>query len=444
MNKLTAAITAVGAYVPNFVLTNKMLEDIVETNDEWITMDTYDYKNISSITLNDIDNDGEKEYLITHDNKIEIVNHQPVESITFADTIRNRPIYLNNQSKFVTTTQNKVYIGDDSLAIANAKCYYDKESLIVYTGGKINFINPENLNDTVEFSIPNSDEKNDVVSFVDTLNSANSASYLFNNNGVLYKITKQGLDELFVLSEYTSQKPSQLAMAKAPNGSVYLIFGAGNRIFAISTTGNLLPHFPVMIEDNNILPYSYFKVIKMFDEPYIFAPIENDAQVVYDFNGIKHQELAYLPIDNSSEPNYYHSSSLSELFFISKYNGDKILISSRHEDTNSVIWAGKRNNSYYEAHIDAYSPVVSNFNAYVFPNPARGSEIRFRVFDAEDNMSLSVYDITGERLSKNEYQNASESYQEIRYDVSKYASGVYFAIIKSKNQIKKIPFAIEK
>jgi 3-oxoacyl-[acyl-carrier-protein] synthase-3 len=40
MSKLTAAITAVGAYVPNFVLTNKMLEAMVETNDEWITTRT--------------------------------------------------------------------------------------------------------------------------------------------------------------------------------------------------------------------------------------------------------------------------------------------------------------------------------------------------------------------------------------------------------------------
>lgn len=40
MGKLTAAITAVGAYVPNFVLTNKMLEGMVETNDEWITTRT--------------------------------------------------------------------------------------------------------------------------------------------------------------------------------------------------------------------------------------------------------------------------------------------------------------------------------------------------------------------------------------------------------------------
>ncbi len=36
MNKVTAAITAVGKYVPDYILTNKELETMVETNDEWI------------------------------------------------------------------------------------------------------------------------------------------------------------------------------------------------------------------------------------------------------------------------------------------------------------------------------------------------------------------------------------------------------------------------
>lgn len=40
MNKTTAAITAVGAYVPDFVLSNKILETMVDTNDEWITTRT--------------------------------------------------------------------------------------------------------------------------------------------------------------------------------------------------------------------------------------------------------------------------------------------------------------------------------------------------------------------------------------------------------------------
>lgn len=40
MNKMTAAITAVGAYVPDFVLSNQVLETMVDTNDEWITSRT--------------------------------------------------------------------------------------------------------------------------------------------------------------------------------------------------------------------------------------------------------------------------------------------------------------------------------------------------------------------------------------------------------------------
>lgn len=40
MSKITAAITAVGGYVPDFVLSNKILETMVDTNDEWITTRT--------------------------------------------------------------------------------------------------------------------------------------------------------------------------------------------------------------------------------------------------------------------------------------------------------------------------------------------------------------------------------------------------------------------
>jgi 3-oxoacyl-[acyl-carrier-protein] synthase III len=40
MTKITAAITAVGKYVPEYVLTNKELESYVDTNDEWITSRT--------------------------------------------------------------------------------------------------------------------------------------------------------------------------------------------------------------------------------------------------------------------------------------------------------------------------------------------------------------------------------------------------------------------
>lgn len=39
-NTITAAITAVGAYVPDFVLSNQVLETMVDTNDEWITTRT--------------------------------------------------------------------------------------------------------------------------------------------------------------------------------------------------------------------------------------------------------------------------------------------------------------------------------------------------------------------------------------------------------------------
>lgn len=40
MSRITAAITAIGGYVPEYVLTNQILETLVDTNDEWITSRT--------------------------------------------------------------------------------------------------------------------------------------------------------------------------------------------------------------------------------------------------------------------------------------------------------------------------------------------------------------------------------------------------------------------
>ena len=40
MNKIRAAITGVGGYVPDYILTNQELESMVETSDEWITSRT--------------------------------------------------------------------------------------------------------------------------------------------------------------------------------------------------------------------------------------------------------------------------------------------------------------------------------------------------------------------------------------------------------------------
>jgi len=40
MNKVTAAITAVGGYLPEYILTNAELEKMVETTDDWITSRT--------------------------------------------------------------------------------------------------------------------------------------------------------------------------------------------------------------------------------------------------------------------------------------------------------------------------------------------------------------------------------------------------------------------
>ncbi|NBL64915.1 beta-ketoacyl-ACP synthase III [Flavobacterium sp. NST-5] len=76
MNTITAAITAVGAYVPDYVLSNKVLETMVDTNDEWITSRT----GISERRILKDDTKGTSFLAIkAAENLIEKVNLDPAE-----------------------------------------------------------------------------------------------------------------------------------------------------------------------------------------------------------------------------------------------------------------------------------------------------------------------------------------------------------------------------
>jgi hypothetical protein len=47
-------------------------------------------------------------------------------------------------------------------------------------------------------------------------------------------------------------------------------------------------------------------------------------------------------------------------------------------------------------------------------------------------------------IKRKTFSKTNYKYQDIRFDIANLSSGVYFAVIKSGKEIKKIAFAIEK
>ncbi|MCK4654152.1 MAG: T9SS type A sorting domain-containing protein, partial [Candidatus Cloacimonetes bacterium] len=102
------------------------------------------------------------------------------------------------------------------------------------------------------------------------------------------------------------------------------------------------------------------------------------------------------------------------------------------------------NNNYslYSGSIEYQPGDANKLTAYAFPNPAKKGEVRIRVQNAKNNIDLKVFDIAGNIIHKVKVEKEANDIQDIRWNTSKVASGVYFGIIKSKGEVKKIPIAI--
>ena len=113
-------------------------------------------------------------------------------------------------------------------------------------------------------------------------------------------------------------------------------------------------------------------------------------------------------------------------------------------EENPIIWNGYRNNGYnsYSGSIQYQPNPADALTAFCFPNPTRHGEVRVKVKNAKAEIDLKVFDIAGNIVWAEIIEKAANNSQDIRIDTSKMASGVYFGIVSSEKEIKKISFAI--
>jgi len=110
--------------------------------------------------------------------------------------------------------------------------------IVAASAGNIYLINPSNPGeyDVIYFSEYDSD--NFPVCYQDNLLPEYSAAFIQGKNGEIYKVQDGYAEKIFNLYPYTSEHPTQLAIGDfLDDGQVYLVFGAENRIFAITLDG---------------------------------------------------------------------------------------------------------------------------------------------------------------------------------------------------------------
>ena len=396
--------------------------------------------------------DEKNEYIIVSDKTLNFVTpinteeNPPIE-LTFSSEISEVPLFLEENSSLVIPTFNKLFIEQDSLEISNARCAFNGSEIVAVSNNYIYFIDPTPPYDFVSIELPETDPDYSPVCYKDNNNPSYDATFIQDALGDVYKIQNNHIERIFSLYPYTSSLPTQLGIGNfIQYDQVHLVFAADDRAFVITLDGTLLPDFPAYIEDKTFKSKSYPKIIKFYNEPIILFEEQNQGYIAIDINANYRQEysLFWDKLDNSYQ--FYWDNISERLYFIYS-NSNSHLFSSYMEniDENPILWNGYKNGDYslFTGNINYEIDENVKLSAFAFPNPVKNGEAKIRVRDSKDDIKLKIFDIAGNLIYKKSILKEPNKEQDIPWDTRNIESGVYFGIIKSGKESKKIPIAVE-
>ncbi len=432
------------------VLNEDGIDFISYVNQSWQdTLDVniiYDSTPTQQILPIDADDDEEDEFYFVNDSELSIISPYINELENYSSILSDAPLFIEEFQTLVIPTNNELYINNTILDIPKAHLAYNGLSLIASTAEKLYFIDPETEDIQNTLLIPgNGTISHYPVCYNDTNHNYNSV-FIQNADGDIFRIKNDEIEEIFKLSPYTSEEPSQLAIGDFLNdGQIYLTFGAGDRVFAITIDGTLAPGFPAYLDDKKIKPAAYPRIITFNDENVIlleemdngFVAINSDAEI-----SIEHS-FFWQKVNTLDQ--FYWDENIQQLHFIYSDVYSNLYASYLENiEENPIIWNGYRNNGYnsYSGSIQYQPNPADALTAFCFPNPTRHGEVRVKVKNAKAEIDLKVFDIAGNIVWAEIIEKAENNSQDIRIDTSKMASGVYFGIVSSEKEIKKISFAI--
>ena len=407
----------------------------------------------------DYDLDGYDEFIAPVGNEIFIVKAPDViQSITFEGDVTSQPMKLKDgdlECYIVSTDETLFKFVQDTpvpLGIENARMAADENSLYAFADGVMNVVDYKgDFNWTDRFEMPFTDTDYEPVVFTDTLNATNSAIFMLSNDGALYKIQYGKYTRIFEFYPYTAEKPTNLAIgAPFDDGKVYLIFGAGDHVFAIDTEGVMAYGFPVKLEDIGLQKQGYPVLIDFMGESIALIPAVGQGFLAIDMEGKYRSD--YSMCWNGESGFFFWEKELSRLNYVyGDYREDetdqsrlcRIGIASIDEMyENPIEWAGYRNGSSgcYRGAITHDPAFDASFSVVAYPNPVSHGQLRIRVEGATEKIELKIYNIAGDQVLERSY----EPDESIRLDTRSMASGLYFGKLESGGNRRTIKFGIEK
>ncbi len=241
-------------------------------------------------------------------------------------------------------------------------------------------------------------------------------------------------------SKYSSIPPTNLAYGRIGNIENVFVWGAGDHLFAMKNNA-LLEGFPVKYDGLLFKSRSYPRLVDGIIQ------IQTDGNGYYSINsdGEILSDESYTNYSENNDNELCYSNGYLYNAFIS--NSHSVFVNQVKEyEENPIEFSGYR--SLFNVTEDFSNTEVTGFNAYIYPNPIRSIDARFRVYNPASDYELIVYDIAGNKVYTDKITlsrlDLDKQYFEASLRLDKLSAGAYFCVYKDRNKTKKIKFSIEK
>jgi len=245
---------------------------------------------------------------------------------------------------------------------------------------------------------------------------------------------------------FTTSQTSQMALLVNQQNQLNISFAAKDKAFLIFNDGTFVDKYPLKLNNFTVTDYSDPTIIKTNDTFTTIFNCDNGG-----FIGIKHN--AEIDYNNTAFwqhsnilPSWFKEQATNRLYLLYTDNSNNIFLSYRHLGNNDdLLWNGFRNgDNGYITGSTAIISTTNQLNAFIYPNPVMNANCRLRIENAKANIQIKIYNINGNLIYQNNIEKGNNTYQDYQLDTSKFASGVYYALISTDKEHKRVKFAVIK
>jgi M6 family metalloprotease-like protein len=391
--------------------------------------------------------DGYQELILCKANKLDIIdfandtlNQSTITAsgnFTCAPLPFSEALYAASRNELLKIRNNAI---EGSLPITGIKeLSAHAQEIMVLADRHLYFVSRDDLSILLHVPLPEEFGDYRPVTFT---GDGEAITYLMANSGNIYSYRAANLRGIY--TNNLASLPTQMGITSFGGESPVLFFGTGSRVHALSIDGSNLPGYP-----RNVSPLSFSPKAEVYslsmDREMIYLPIQGKGHAAFAFGSgplWDRSLLSAYPITGSQM--YWNDISGRLDWFRDTQNGS-VAINGVSLAENPITWNGFRNGDTgnWNGNIIHAPAQTQAFNAYVYPNPVRGSEYRLRVENSTADITVQIFDINGTMVDKSQHSFDQQSNRDIRLN-SDLASGVYLLTVKSGNARKTVKFAVEK